>query len=563
VRKTIAAADQIAQRYKGRIRKLDDLELLEAFRQYQECIAAIQRLAALAEILLSSGFASESAAAISSLGDRAWAALAARLDFFESELAQVPRAEAEKLTALGPDGIYHNFYCRVTAATQPSPEISSALAALQPTGIDGWQALARQLFARIEVAGATEATSLGAAQANLYLPDRDLRRRSHAAITAALEPDLELRATTLAMIAADGVARADLCGTGWLHDSLLSDQLTEAEVEALTGHASEAYPLAHEYFGLKQRLLGVSNLMDYDRYAPVAADEPLIPWTEALAIVLDTFDAVQGSFGQAARRLVAAGQVDAALRRGKAAGAFTKEVPGASPYISMNFNGSLRSVLTLAHELGHGVHMEATRHLPLLAASTPRVLAETVALFFESVTLRSLLRSRSSADEQLSLAARATENHLIAICRHAALYKFECGLRSSDDTASLDAGAIGSSWLATQHEFYGNAVELTAGFRSWWGSLEGLFLAPGSSYSYLYGLFAAAALTEQYEIDPAGCGERLVKLAAAGGTASPRQLLSAAGVDCLSESTRELAFQAFDRALSDLRCRVPESVAAR
>ena len=460
-----------------------------------------------------------------------------------------------------PGGIYHNFYRRVVDAAQrpASQEVAGALAALQPTGIDGWQALARQLFARIEVAGAGEVTSLGTAMRNLYLPDRALRQRSHAAITNALNSELELRATTLSMIAADGVARAGLYGVGWMHDSLQSDQMTQAEVETLAAHAAGAYPLVHEYFSLKRRLIGVAELMDFDRYAPVAWHEAHVSWTEAITIVLDTFDAVHPSFGEAARRVIAAGHVDACARRGKAIGPFTKEMPGESPYVCLNFNGTFRSVLTLAHELGHAVHMEAARHLPLLAAMTPRVLAETVALFFESVTLRSLLASRTSAEEQLALLARSIEDRLVSICRHAALYEFERALRDERDGAvSLDSEAIGDIWVRTQREFYGSSVELTADFRPWWSSLESLFLTPGSSYSYLYGQFAATALVEQYEADPSGCGVGLVQLTAAGGTLAPRELLRRAGVDCMISRTRDLAFQAFEKGLSDFRSRVLE-----
>ncbi|HEV2887188.1 MAG TPA: M3 family metallopeptidase, partial [Jatrophihabitans sp.] len=460
VKGAVRAADLIAGRYRGRIGTLDDSQLADAFREYEGCIAVVQRLSALAEIIVSSGFAADAALATLSLCDQAWAALSARLSFFETELAEIDATAAAKLVPIMPGGVYANFYRQVVAAaaTASSPQLSAALAALQPTGIDGWQALARQLFTRIEVAGAGEVASLGAVMPNLYLPDRELRQRSHAAITVALQAELELRATTLSMIAADGVARADLLGVSWMHDSLRSDQMTEAEVETLAAHAVEAYPLVHEYFSLKRELIGATELMDFDRYAPVTSDEPRVSWAEAMDLVLNTFDAVHPSFGDAARRLIATGHVDACPRRGKATGPFAKEMPGSSPYISVNFNGTLRNVLTLAHELGHGVHMEAARQLPPLAATTPRVLAETVALFFESVTLSSLLADRASADEQLSLSARSIEDRLVSICRHAALYDFERALRSErEDTEQLDADAVGGIWLATQREFYGSA----------------------------------------------------------------------------------------------------------
>ena len=180
------------------------------------------------------------------------------------------------------------------------------------------------------------------------------------------------------------------------------------------------------------------------------------------------------------------------------------------------------------------------------------------------MTLRSLLAKRTSADEQLSLSARLIEDRLVSVCRHAALYEFERALRNErDDAEPLDAEAIGSIWLSTQGKFYGSAIELTTDFRPWWSSLESLFLAPGSSYSYLYGQFAATALAEQYETDPLGCGLRLVELTAAGGTLAPRELLRLTGVDCMASQTRNLAFQALEKGLSDFRSRVLELAGAR
>jgi oligoendopeptidase F len=555
LKNALRTADQFATRYAGRIRGLDGRELAEAFEQYEACVAAVQRLSALAELAMSSGYGVDGPAATLSLCDRGWAALARRLGFFETELAQLTAAEAEELAILRPGGVYHNFYRQVVAAEAGiSPDTSAALAALQPTGIAGWQALARQLLGRIEVVDTDEVTNLGSALAKLYRPNREVRRRTHAAVTRALAPELELRATALSMIVADGVARAELCGTDWLHDSLRSDQLVQADLDALISCAVAAYPLAHQYFALKRQLIGAGSLLDYDRYAPVVADEPLLTWQEAVDIVVATFQDVHPSFGDAARRLISVGHVDGCSRAGKAATAFAKEVPGDEPYIAVNFSGTFRSVLSLAHEMGHGVHMMASQRLPLLAAATPRVLAETVALFFESVTLRAMFRNRSVPEERLSLSARAVEDRLVSICRHAALYKFESELRSEHARGTaLDAGLIGELWLTTQREFYGEAMDLTDDCKSWWSGSEALFLTPGSTYSYLYGQLAAVVLVAQYEADPVGTGQRLVQLTSAGGSVPLHELLQQVGADCLDPRIQDSALRMLESTLSDLR----------
>jgi oligoendopeptidase F len=535
------------------VAELDQAEFEHFLDCYQGCVHELQRSTSYAELAVACGVLTSEGVAALARCDLAWAKLAEALSFVEPELTAMPTALAEQHPVLAPGGSLHNFYRRVLATSSQDDKVATALAAMRPSGVDGWQTLARQLLSRIKIATADGVASIGSIMPKLYQLDRSGRRQVQTDITEALAKELELRATALSMIVLDGLTRAELTGTSWLDEALVSDQLTAAEVDALVAGAAAGYPIIHDYYELKARLLGQQQLDEADRYAPVGEDSGQISWTQATETVLAAFDAVHPRCGAAARQLLAANRVDAANRPGKATGPFTKEVPGDLPWISVNFNGSLRHVLLLAHELGHGVHMMMSAHLPVLAATTPRVLAETVALFFESATLAQLERFQAPTSAVTALLARWVEDQAVAICRHAAIFRFEVALRERMKAAGyLDTGMINELWLSSQRELYGPAMAISESFAGWWSCLDGLYQSPGSSYAYLYGQFAAAALVEQQAMAGTDFGDRLLALMTAGGSAPPRELLQRAGIDPLAPVTWQAGLAALRKRVSAL-----------
>jgi oligoendopeptidase F len=548
-----ARAQKIARSCRNKLAGLDQERFAALIGAYQDCVGDLQRLTSYAELAVASGIHEADGAKALGRCDVAWSQLSATLGFVESELAALDATVAGEHELLAPGGKLHNFYHRVVAAASSDDEIRDVLAAVRPSGIDGWQTLARQLLSRIRVVTSDGVTSVGSAMPNLYRADGRLRRQTQREITQALAGELDLRALALSMIVADGLTRAELTGTSWMDESLVSDQLSEAEVDALVAGASAGYPLVHRYFRVKALLLGETELDEADRYAPVDAGGAEISWNQAVETVLASFDAVHPKCGAAARTLLKSNRVDAAHRPGKSASPFTKDVPGELPWISVNFNGSLRHVLLLAHELGHGVHMMMASDLPLLAAATPRVLAETVALFFEAATLTHLGQLQTLSPAVATLTARGIEDQLVGACRQVAIYRFEGALRDQwRATGQLDSATIGHLWLDSQRELYGDELPLSHSFTNWWSCLDGIFQSPGSSYAYMYGQFAAAALVEQRAVLGADFGEGLLALMAAGGSAAPRDLLLLAGVDPLSSETWQRTLAALGQRVADL-----------
>ena len=557
----VLRAAELARVHRGRLSSLNQTEFEVFIDSYQCCVKELQRITSYAELAVDSGLLAAEGTAALARCDGAWSELADVLGFVEPELAALPATVVGGHRVLAAGGALHNFYRKVSASSSPDDKVAAVLAATQPSSTDGWRALARQLLSRITVVTPDGVAGVGSTLPKLYEPDPAVRRQAQRDITEALAGELELRSTALSMIVLDGLTRAELTGGSWLDEALVADDLTRAEVDALVAGAAAGYPIVHDYYQLKANLLGESRLDETDRYAPIGNDGGHISWARAVETVLATFDAVHPRCGAVARQLFGSNRIDATGRPGKAVGPFTKDVPGELPWISVNFNGSLRHVLLLAHELGHGVHMRLSGELPLLAASTPRVLAETVALFFESATLAHLERTQPPSAAVAGLVARWIEDQAVTICRHAAIFRFEAGLRQRMQTVGrLDTGAINELWLATQRELYaGDGIALSDSFASWWSYLDSIYLSPGSSYAYMYGQFAAAALTEQRATGAAEFGDRLLALMAAGGSAPPRELLRRTGVDPLAPATWQAALSALGKRVTALRHMMAEA----
>jgi oligoendopeptidase F len=516
----------LSRELRHRIAELDPEHLLDGIRRYEECVWHLQLVTSYAELLYGLHDQGPSVASLLKRCDTAWAELVTELGFFEEELAARGDQQDRDL------GRYAHFVykTRVAAAEKLAGPQEVVLAKLLPTGGEGWQRLAQELLVRIQVDIDGEPCSIGQALPSLYSPDRATRAAAHTSINRALEAELELRAIALNMVVADGETRAQLRGVDWLDSRHVVDQVRPTEVATLLAVADECTPIIHEYYEFKRTALAVGQLADYDRYAPLYSSDKSLSWIDATKIVVSSFGGIHPELEGLACRIIDEGCIDAGPRAGKQRSAFTRAIPGRLPCISMNFTGKLRDVLILAHEMGHAVHMQLAAEQPLLAATPPPVLSETVALFCEAATVRVLLAG-ADRRQQASCLARWLEDQMVAIGRHAALHMFEVDLRTVlRAEGALDADRIGRLWLAGQHRLYGPAFELTDGYQMWWSYLGQLFTDPGSNYSYIYGQLSALALLSRFEADPAGFGAGFHELLRAGDTRPPTDLLATVGV---------------------------------
>lgn len=545
-------ASRLSRATRHRIADLDAPGLLEAIRQYESCICDLQLLTSYAELLYALNEEGTSVALLNRC-DTAWAELATELGFFEQELAA---RDDLKNADLGP---YAHFVHKthVEAARKLPESEEMILARLLPTGGEGWQRLARELLARITVDVGGRRCGVGEAMSDLFDPDRTAREAAHVAISAALEGELGLRATVLSMIVADGEERARLRGGGWLDARYAIDQVGQAEVDALLTAAEDCVPVIHDYYEFKRARLGLETLTAYDRYAPLSAAEEIVSWGDAVKIVISAFHRIDPELGDIATRVVDEGRVDAVPRTGKQRNAYTLAVPGRLPCVSVNFTGGLRDVLVLGHEMGHAVHMHLAAGQPLLAANPAPVVAESVALFCEAVTVQALLAAATDQEQQASCLARWLEDQMVSAGRHAAMHTFEAELREAARSGrTLDAALMGDLWLDGQSRLYGPAIELTGDYRAWWSFLDPLFADPGSNYSYVYGQLCALTLLGRFEEDPAAFAPSFKELLRSGDTRPPADLFAAIGVRTAEADDWRTAVAALRNEVTHLRALV-------
>ncbi|HZS83662.1 MAG TPA: M3 family oligoendopeptidase [Stellaceae bacterium] len=314
----------------------------------------------------------------------------------------------------------------------------------------------------------------------------------------------------------------------------LSNFVEDEVVDALIAAVRRAYPaLSHRYYRLKAKWFGVPQLAYWDRNAPLPEeDERVIPWPEAERIVLESYAAFSPEMAEISRRFFARRWIDAPVRRGKAPGAFAHPtVPSAHPYILLNYQGKTRDVMTLAHELGHGVHQVLAGAQGALMAETPLTLAETASVFGEMLTFRALLRRESEAKRRKVMLAGKVEDMLNTVVRQIAFVEFERRVHDERREAELTPDRLSEIWLDVQRESLGPALKLDGLYRWYWTYIPHFIHSPFYVYAYAFGDCLVNSLYAVYEDAHPGFVGKYLDMLRAGGTLRHRELLAPFGLD--------------------------------
>jgi oligoendopeptidase F len=317
-------------------------------------------------------------------------------------------------------------------------------------------------------------------------------------------------------------------------DRHLSNRVEREVVDALVAAVRAAYPrLSHRYYALKARWFGKKRLPHWDRNAPL----PHVPtrtvrWTDARDTVLTAYDAFSPKMAAIAERFFAERWIDAPVRPGKAPGAFAHPTtPSAHPYVLLNYQGKLRDVMTLAHELGHGVHQVLAAPNGALMAPTPLTLAETASVFGEMLTFKKLLAATRDGKERKAMLAAKVEDMINTVVRQIAFYTFERAVHTERRSGELTAERIGELWLEVQRESLGPAIELKPGYETFWAYIPHFVHSPFYVYAYAFGDCLVNSLYAVYEHAAEGFAERYLAMLAAGGTKHHSELLAPFGLD--------------------------------
>ncbi len=295
-----------------------------------------------------------------------------------------------------------------------------------------------------------------------------------------------------------------------------------------------AYPdLSHRYYALKARWFGKKTLNYWDRNAPLPfAAKRNIPWIDARKMVLSAYSAFSPDMAKIAARFFDDKWIDAPVRPGKSPGAFSHPtVPSAHPYVMMNYQGKPRDVMTLAHELGHGVHQVLAAHNGALMAPTPLTLAETASVFGEMLTFRKLLNETKDRKLRQALLAGKVEDMINTVVRQIAFYSFERKIHTARRDGELTAAQIGELWMSVQGESLGPAIALHEEYASFWCYIPHFIHSPFYVYAYAFGDCLVNSLYAVYEKSHAGFAERYLAMLSAGGTKHHGELLAPFGLD--------------------------------
>jgi oligoendopeptidase F len=314
----------------------------------------------------------------------------------------------------------------------------------------------------------------------------------------------------------------------------LANRVEPEVVEALVTAVRAAYPkLSHRYYALKAKWFGKKRLPYWDRNAPLPkVAQRTIPWPEARATVLGAYGAFSPKMAEVADRFFEKRWIDAAVRNGKQPGAFSHPtVPSAHPYVLLNYMGKPRDVMTLAHELGHGVHQVLAAPNGPLMAPAPLTLAETASVFGEMLTFRKLLAQSTDKKQRKSMLAAKVEDMINTVVRQIAFYSFERKLHLERRNGELTADKICELWMSVQAESLGPAIELKDGYESFWVYIPHFVHAPFYVYAYAFGDCLVNSLYAVYEQSASGFAERYLAMLAAGGTKHHAELLAPFGLD--------------------------------
>src|SRR3954454_7256081 len=466
-------------------------------------------------------------------------AIETKLLFFELEWAALDDQRAEELMAAdGLDTARH--FLRTARRYRPhllsEPE-EKILAEKSVTGSSAWSRLFEEVTSTIEVQlpGAEEKVALDVALANLLSPDRELRATTQQAVTEALEPGLRVRGFIFNTLLHDKAVDDRLRSfPSWIAARNLANEASDESVEALIQTVRGSYDIPQRWYALKAKLLGLGRLADYDRPASVASqDEDPVEWDDARDIVLGSFGDFSPVMGDWAQRFFDERWIDAPVRPAKRGGAFCAyTVPSVPPYVLLNYTSRRRDVLTLAHELGHGLHAALAIPRGVLEQHTPLTLAETASVFGEALVFRRLLDEAETPASRLSLLADNIDGSIATVFRQVAMNRFEDLVHTARrEEGELSVEHFGELWTRSQEEMFGDAVEVTEGYRTWWSYVPHFIGTPGYVYAYAFGQLLALSVYGRYLEEGEAFVPRYIEMLSAGGSRSPEDLAAIAGLD--------------------------------
>ncbi len=559
----VTAASEFADRYAGKVGELDVNGLAQAMHELERIHELLGRAASYASLRFSTDTADPTRGALLQRVQERGTEVETKLLFFDLEWAALDDNRVDELLARvgGPQsGDDELEFCRHHLRTirryRPhllSEKEEKLLTEKSISSQSAWARLFGEVVAALRVDLDGDEVTLDVALSRLQLADRDTRKAAADAVSQTLEPGLRTRAFIYNTLVYDKSVEDRLRSyPHWLASRNLANEASDESVMALIEAVRRRYDVPRRWYALKAKLMGLPKVADYDRMAPVFQEDVTFSFGEARDLVLDTYDAFAPEAGRITRRFFEEHWIDAPVRPNKRGGAFCSyTVPSVHPYVMLNYTARRRDVLTMAHELGHGLHAALAQPQGVYHQGTPLTLAETASVFGETLVFERLLAAAENDDQRLGLLAERLDASMATVFRQMSMNRFEHLIHTRRrDEGELSTDRIGELWLDSQSEMFGDSVEITDGYRIWWSYIPHFINTPGYVYAYAYGQLLALSAYRRFTQEGESFIPRYLELLAAGGSRSPEELGAIVGIDLADPGFWDAGLALIDAQLS-------------
>lgn len=535
---TYAGAQKFAARYRGQIGTLDAVQLANAVDALETLQTPVSRAYVFAELLFSADTANPKHGALLQSVQEQVTQIKNALLFFELEWLALEEVDALLANpALAKRRHFLEGLRRYRAHVLSESE-ERLLEETANTGSRAFSRLFDEILSDLRFfvthASATQELSEEEVLSLLYEPDRNLRAAAATSLTQGLQRQQRVLTFLFNTLVQDKATKDRLRNYEYpAHERNLSNEIDAATVASLLNACEARYDLVARYYKLKAKLLGLEKLADYDRYAPIPGHTGKQNFAAAKRIVLDAYRDFSPQMASVTQKFFDEHWIDAELRPGKRGGAFcAATLPELHPYVLMNYTGQLRDVMTLAHELGHGVHQYLAREQGLFEQHTPLTTAETASVFGEMLVFRRLLREERDPQIQLALICGKLEEAFATVFRQVAMTRFEEALHTTRRReGELTTDRINELWLAANRPMFGDSVTLSNDYGWWWLYIPHFVHSPFYCYAYAFGELLVFALLHRYDEIGEAFVPQYLDLLRAGGSVAPPELLQRIGLD--------------------------------
>jgi len=551
-----ALADRFAESYKGKVSQLESSGFANAMHEYEAIIELAGKIGSYAQLIWSTNTEDPALGKLLQEARELGSEISQKLVFFDVEWLKVDDEKADGLIQSEQLSAWKHYLITSRRYKDHTlgEEAEKVMSAKSVTSRSAWNRYFDETLgaARFELDG--ESLTEQQVLSKLHNPDRELRKKAHQSLTKTFKDHSRSLTYIFNTILADKHTNDKLRGhDSWISSRNLANEIDQSTVDSLVDAVTGNYQLVQRYYKLKKKLLGYDKLYDYDRYAPLARNRKQIQWNEARENVLEAYGDFHPDMKRIAGEFFEKNWIDAAIKPGKRGGAYSAStVTTVHPYVFMNYDGQLRDVQTLAHELGHGVHQYLARKQGELQSSTPLTTAETASVFGEMLVFNRLMNKLDDPEEKLALLVSKIDDTIATVFRQISMNRFEDKIH----TARRNGGEqtteqFSELWYETQHDLYGDSVEITEEYRLWWCYIPHFLHTPGYVYAYAFGELLVLALYNAYREGQEGFEENYIKLLEAGGSDWPHDLISGLGIDIRDKSFWNQGLKLFEKMIDD------------